>query len=353
MMQAHHPEARDPDQKPSPSIGQQLRQARLNAGLSEEEVAAQLRLDRSVIRQLEGDEYQKLPAPTYVRGYLRSYARLVSVPPGPIVELFNRHNLPAPKLAADAAHRRESTASDWPMRLMTWGFVSGLIILIAVWLRNQELDVPYAAGSQSAVPEVTELHAGMASSRQVDAPPSSAAKSDVSPKPDSEVTDVAQLKRDTPHAQDTATNPEPRLVVNGQLPRSKEGPEALPDSERGPTPSLASRPSSAEHHPRQGVTAHKDHIDHIKMHFNHDSWVEVYGQEQKRLYYGLVKAGEALNLSGAGPFRVLLGYAWDVDIEYNDKPFDHSPYIQSEGLARFALGTTASSPHADRDVPKL
>lgn len=350
MMQAHHPEARDPDQNISPSIGQQLREARLNAGLSEEEVAAQLRLDRSVIRQLEGNEYQKLPAPTYVRGYLRSYARLVSVPPGPIVELFNRHNLPAPKLAADAAHRRESTASDWPMRVMTLGLISGLIILIAVWLRNQDLDVPYAAGSRSAVPEVPEVPAGMASSRQVDALPAGAAKSDVSPKPDSEVTDVAQLKRDTPQAQDTATNSEPSLVVNGQLPRSKEGSQALPDSQRGPTPHLASRSSSAEHHPQQGVTPHKDHV---KMHFNHDSWVEVYDKEQKRLYYGLVKAGESLNLSGAGPFRVLLGYAWDVAIEYNDKPFEHSPYIQSEGLARFALGTTASSPHSDRDVPTL
>lgn len=356
MKQAHNPEAGEPDRTTSAGVGPQLRQARLSAGLSEEDIAAQLRLDVSVIRQLEADEYQKLAAPTYVRGYLRSYAQLVSIAPEPIIELFNRHNLPPPKLSADAAHRRETTTSDWSIRIITLGLISGLIALSAVWLYDQEPDVPYAAAPESGVAEVTGLDAGIISDTQGEALPSGATNHGLSPQPVRQVGGhVSGLPHDAPNVQDTekTTSSEPALGIDSQPDKRAQ---ALAGAESGPTPRLASGPSSSEHILQQGVippSPKPPREDHIKMHFNHDSWVEVYDKAQKRLYYGLVKSGESLDLAGVGPLQVLLGYAWDVQIEYNDQPFDHTPYVQREGLARFTLDTTASSQPPDTDVSTL
>jgi cytoskeleton protein RodZ len=61
------------------SCGVRLKQAREQAGLSQEEVAASLKIPLRGIRQLESGDPSQLGAPVFVRGQLRSYARLLGV----------------------------------------------------------------------------------------------------------------------------------------------------------------------------------------------------------------------------------------------------------------------------------
>jgi len=61
------------------SCGVRLKQAREQAGLSQEEVAASLKIPLRVIRQLESGDPSQLGAPVFVRGQLRSYARLLGI----------------------------------------------------------------------------------------------------------------------------------------------------------------------------------------------------------------------------------------------------------------------------------
>jgi len=61
------------------SIGVRLKQAREQAGLSQEDVAASLKIPVKGIRQLESGDSSQLGAPVFVRGQLRSYARLMGV----------------------------------------------------------------------------------------------------------------------------------------------------------------------------------------------------------------------------------------------------------------------------------
>jgi len=56
-----------------------LRALREAAGLSVEHVASQLHLLKSVVSSLEADCYDRMRGETYVRGYLRNYARLVGL----------------------------------------------------------------------------------------------------------------------------------------------------------------------------------------------------------------------------------------------------------------------------------
>ncbi|MGD5980629.1 helix-turn-helix domain-containing protein, partial [Xanthomonas citri pv. citri] len=61
------------------SCGARLKQAREAAGLSIEDVAAKLKMPARAIQSLEQDDFARIGAPVFVRGQLRSYARLLGV----------------------------------------------------------------------------------------------------------------------------------------------------------------------------------------------------------------------------------------------------------------------------------
>jgi len=60
-------------------LGRQLRQAREAAGLSTEAVSARLKLHIGIVQALESGNWDRLGAPVYVRGQLRSYGQLLGV----------------------------------------------------------------------------------------------------------------------------------------------------------------------------------------------------------------------------------------------------------------------------------
>ncbi|WP_417498513.1 helix-turn-helix domain-containing protein [Lysobacter yangpyeongensis] len=66
--------------------GAALRQAREAAGMSVEQVASQLRMTVRAVANLEADDWSSLGAPVFVRGQLRSYARLLGVDIEPYIE---------------------------------------------------------------------------------------------------------------------------------------------------------------------------------------------------------------------------------------------------------------------------
>ncbi|MBF0256515.1 MAG: helix-turn-helix domain-containing protein, partial [Gammaproteobacteria bacterium] len=60
--------------------GERLRAARLKAGHDLDWAAAQLRLRRGVIEALETNDYDNLPPPVFIQGYLRTYSSILGLP---------------------------------------------------------------------------------------------------------------------------------------------------------------------------------------------------------------------------------------------------------------------------------
>lgn len=69
--------------------GQLLKAAREAASMSLDDIAKQLRLSVDTVCDIERDDYAKIGVRTYVRGYLCSYARLVSVSEAQILEALD------------------------------------------------------------------------------------------------------------------------------------------------------------------------------------------------------------------------------------------------------------------------
>lgn len=69
-------------------LGERLRRAREEKGLSLKEAAARLALKARVLEALEACRFEELPEPALVRGYLRRYALLLGLDPESLLALY-------------------------------------------------------------------------------------------------------------------------------------------------------------------------------------------------------------------------------------------------------------------------
>jgi hypothetical protein len=90
-----------------PTIGQQLRKARETNEVDIREAAASTRIKVRQLEDLEADDYSKIPAPAYAKGFIRLYARFLGLDPQPLVDQYVNEVLnppiPEEELAAAAA----------------------------------------------------------------------------------------------------------------------------------------------------------------------------------------------------------------------------------------------------------
>src|SRR6267378_2207056 len=78
------------------SVGTLLKAAREAAGLTQDAVAQQLKLAPRQVRAIEEDDYARLPGRTFVRGFVRNYARLLRVDADAIVAALPGHESGSP-----------------------------------------------------------------------------------------------------------------------------------------------------------------------------------------------------------------------------------------------------------------
>lgn len=100
-------------------VGAKLRDARVARGLSLEDIASTTKVPRSMLLLLETDAYSKMPAPVFVRGFIRSYAKVVGVDANPIVRAYEQrtmgldHSLARP---VEEAPARDTRPGDAPRK---------------------------------------------------------------------------------------------------------------------------------------------------------------------------------------------------------------------------------------------
>ena len=118
--------------------GAHLRKVREEANMSVDKVASALMLHPHTLEALEADAYERLPAPAFVRGYLRGYARVLGLPSRPILEMFDRQGFEPPPLTPDVTESQQAHTSDTAVRLVTYAVAVVLVVLVALWWHSQE-----------------------------------------------------------------------------------------------------------------------------------------------------------------------------------------------------------------------
>jgi cytoskeleton protein RodZ len=71
------------------SIGRALHRARLDAGLTVDEISAATRVRTPIVRAIEEDDFSRCGGDVYARGHIRTLARAVGIDPAPLVEGYD------------------------------------------------------------------------------------------------------------------------------------------------------------------------------------------------------------------------------------------------------------------------
>lgn len=131
-------------------LGARLRKARESMHLTQKEAAARLYLNAKIVEVIENEAFFDGPPLTFMRGYLRSYARLLNFPESEIKTAIDElelnsspTTLTAPSLQANPTYR-----GDRYIRWITYLIVLTLISLVVLWWSSHSkyviADVPSA-----------------------------------------------------------------------------------------------------------------------------------------------------------------------------------------------------------------
>lgn len=277
-----------------PSAGKVLAEARERLGLSVAEVARQLRLAPRQIEALEADDHASLPGKTFLRGFLRNYARLVHLDPEPLLALCQ----PEPPQAQSIAVPTSRIEFGGKRRLMPFGDHSG------------KPGTKYAAIIGVAV---LVLSWGMYEFLQGQPSPQ-----DVPAKSAGETTMVLTLPQAEAPVQAAP-------VTNQAEPAPAPAPAAAPVAPATADAPVPPVPPMAE------VGGQR-----LLFVFDGDAWVEVKDRSGKVIFYQLNPKGSQQSVRGNPPFSLVIGNAAHVRLTYNDKPVDLAPHTKVD-VARLTI----------------
>jgi cytoskeleton protein RodZ len=282
-----------------PGVGAQLRAAREALGMPMLDVAGALKLGARQLEALESGNWQLLPGSTFVRGFVRNYARLVQLDPLPLMQQLDAilekpvmrlgdadiHQARMPQGGAGISRRDRAV-------VLAGGALVVLAGLIYFLLPNDLSDL------RSSTQVLLDSFA----------------------------------RKDVPVAAEPVAEPvfppgtTPQQIMNPQA----EAPAATPE----PVPAAAQvAPANPVAEKSQQVSG----APIMRFVFDKESWVEVRDRDSKVIYSQRSAAGAEQSLaSGQGPFSLVVGYAPGVKLFWHGQAIDLAPYTRGD-VARLVL----------------
>jgi cytoskeleton protein RodZ len=265
---------------PKQGSGSLLAAARKQQNRTVEEIADALNLSATQIRTIELDQSEGLPEATYVRGYIRSYARLLGLNEDEVLDHYLNPNWQK-GTRLDEMPRGIGSANENESRgFFTPGKIVLIIILAAalgfLWFTGQ-------LGGLRVQPITTISSPAVSNTAQVLEQSSD---------------QLDQLQYDTSADQSSAES------------------------------DLANDQGSVESDPVE---------NRLSLSFTDTSWVDIRDGDGNRLAYKSYAQGEDLRVSATTKMSVFIGNAKAVSAIFNGQPYDISQY--REGVfARFTVG---------------
>ncbi|CCG88029.1 cytoskeleton protein RodZ [Erwinia piriflorinigrans] len=328
------------------STGERLRSAREQMGLTQQNVADRLCLKLSTIRDIEEDNSPASLASTFLRGYIRSYARLVHVPEEELLPMMAKQ---APVRAAKVEMMQSYSLGKQRKKRDGWLMILTWLVLFVVlgltgawWWQNHKAaqdDLVSMADQNASVGEDSRQSIPLTD----DNVSSSAASGAQTAIPLDNKPAAENNSQTTTAANDNST---PAAAEPGsQVPASNAAPaaNAVSDNKSPVTDALSQAPAdrgAAAQLPTGSAEIGQPAADAnaMIMNFSRDCWLDVTDATGKKLFSGIQRSGGKLSLAGTAPYRLKIGAPAAVQIVYQGKPVDLSRFIRTNQVARLTVG---------------
>lgn len=327
------------DQTAPLTTGERLRQGREKLELTQQAVAERLCLKVSTVRDIEEDKAPADLASTFLRGYIRSYAKLVHIPEDELTPLLEKQ---APLKAAKVAPmqsfslgKKRKKRDGWLM-MFTWLVVFVVIGITGSWWwenhKAQQEDIATMADESSAqLAKNGQLQPSESANGSDEAAQSADTQESVGTPPDSSVItadngQAAAAPTDGATAPATTAQTQPNQSNNTVVAPSQAPVDTTSTANGATLPTAGATVDSAA-----------SASNNLAMKFKADCWLEVKDATGKTLFSGMQKSGASLDLAGTAPYKLKIGAPAAVDITYQGKPVDLSRFIKSSQVARLTL----------------
>ncbi|WP_225999377.1 helix-turn-helix domain-containing protein [Paenibacillus sp. BJ-4] len=308
-------------------LGQQLKEARLQKGLSLDDVQEMTKIRKRYLEAIETGDYKVLPGSFYVRAFIKTYAETVGLNPDEILE-GHQSNVPEPEPEAvmePVTQKRSSRPATignlkWLPTALMWLFLVLIVgVIYAYWVSNNhsapktaENTTPITTPS-SSTPDTTK---GGTTTQPQDTTPAQPDNNSQTTAPNGgggQTSDTGQTGQTQPGGTGT-DNPNGTSPDNSQQPNTttpQQGVTVAQDGKQGKTTIF--KVSSAT-----GATVKVD----IKA--TGESWLEVYkGQNSRgeKLSYGMTKSGDVMSFDiGPEGLYIKSGRSSATDISVAGQP---------------------------------
>ncbi|MDL5029759.1 cytoskeleton protein RodZ [Vibrio sp. TMPB1044] len=303
---------------PALEAGTLLKNKRESLGLTQKQISDRLKLRVTLIQQIEENQFESDQVATFMRGYIRSYAKYVNLDEKVVLSALHH--------AGDAQHQEQEMLSfsrktktekhNSRIMILTWSIFAVIAGISSLWWwQNQQQDTlsqslantessEELAVEESLAPEfnsleVIEAEQNEAGASVVEGTEDLAAISDAE-----DISDAVTPADETPEQQATETEPTAEVTANAEAVEANTTPEAV--------------------------------TKELVMQFSADCWIQVKDATGKTLSTGIKKAGQSLNLSGTAPYKVILGAPEGVSMTFASEPVDLSGYTSGK-VARITL----------------
>jgi cytoskeleton protein RodZ len=306
--------------------GAVLAAERERQNLSRADIAQRLRMSVSQVEALELGDYTRLPRGTFLRGFVRNYARVVGLDPDTVLRALSEdapnHSRPGIVVASqnirfDPIGQRLSNPYVKAAGLATVAVVIAFAVMYW-WLFVRPALPANAAARKSVVAEAMK-------------PPAPRAETPVAEPPR-----VETRLNDAPAAVEPIARAEPPKPEPVKPEPSKAAAKAAPPAPAPvPAPSVVQASASAAQ-PLDAAAVLAAGGSVIRLKFKGSSWVEIKDGRGKMLLSRVNASGSEAEVVGKGPFSVIVGNAPEVSMTLNDRPFDLEPHTRV-AVARFTI----------------
>ncbi|PKO34499.1 MAG: hypothetical protein CVU34_07025 [Betaproteobacteria bacterium HGW-Betaproteobacteria-7] len=281
-----------------PSVGEQLAAARQSRGLAVVDVAQALKLGVRQVEALESGDWQALPGQTFIRGFVRNYARLLGLDAAPLMAQLDKVlEKPVSGLVVPAAQQGAMPPAGNPGR-------------------KRDRAVIFSGGALVALAALAYF---------------------LMPGDLSGLRDSAQSLLDSLARQEEPVAPLVTPVAEpafppGATPQQIISPQAVLPASEETAASAAVAPIAAPL--TAGTTAAAS--DQMRFVFDKESWLEVRDRDNRLIFSQRLAAGSEQLLAGAAPLSLVIGFAPGVRLFWQGKAVDLTPHTKGD-VARLVL----------------
>ncbi len=340
----------DPSDTAHLSAGQMLRHAREYHDLPIEAVATALKVPVAKLEALEDDAIERLPDLAFARALAASVCRALRVDPAPVLAKMPGSQpvrLAQTDRAMSTGFRAQPTR---PNRGRKRGMSRPLLIVVglllaaalALFMLPQSLLDKFSAKLDGSKPTetVTATQVGDAGSVVEPVPPKgtppTTAMGSASGAISSGTSGMGGSAASSPASTPSASAASPQSGAAAPATNGAVTANPVVASTTPPAGGMAGALSA----PLPVATAPgalTPGVNPLEFKAKVDSWVSVTDQRGTVLFKRLVKAGEAVGVSGALPLSVVVGRADGMEVDVRGQPFDLKSVTKPGGVARFEV----------------